>query len=282
MYGLYNFQINKLILPHLLCVGGIISLPSKKLKNNLSKNKWLHGVIFILHVRESIFIGWGSPFPILLVPKYKLFLCHTPVKPDLLGFSRNLMSLRVGCLTACSRGSYHLVLKPNSINKVISCWNFCFLLISQKILSVQFLRLIEFAAYQKIKKIISLCYYPKYISSIKKREKRKERKKSFKKTFIGFCHRKLNKEKLDQINSEWAQIPHINFGVNWISFALVFNFGSNQVWFINIFALAYQPYCKLLKFYILSIGVAITLYFGHHLLNLTSFTLGSRFRLNSS
>jgi hypothetical protein len=153
MYGLYNFQINELILPHLLCVGGIISLPSKELKNNLSKNKWLHGVILILHIRESIFIVWGSPFPILLVPRYKLSLCHTPIKPDLLGFSGNLMSLRVGCLTACSRGSHHLVLEPNSINKVISCWNFRFLLISKKIHSVQFVILIEFAAYQKIKKL---------------------------------------------------------------------------------------------------------------------------------
>jgi len=28
----------------------------------------------------------GSPFPIVLVPRYKLSLCHTPIKPDLLGF----------------------------------------------------------------------------------------------------------------------------------------------------------------------------------------------------
>ena len=35
-----NFQSNKLLLAHLLCVGGIISLPwfSKQLKNDLSKN----------------------------------------------------------------------------------------------------------------------------------------------------------------------------------------------------------------------------------------------------
>jgi hypothetical protein len=28
------------------------------------------------------------PFPIVLVPRYKLSLCHTPIKPDLLIFSR--------------------------------------------------------------------------------------------------------------------------------------------------------------------------------------------------
>jgi len=32
-------------------------------------------------------LGWGFPFPIVLVPRYKLSLCHTPIKPDLLGFS---------------------------------------------------------------------------------------------------------------------------------------------------------------------------------------------------
>jgi hypothetical protein len=31
-------------------------------------------------------LGGGSPFPIVLVPRYKLSLCHTPIKPDLLGF----------------------------------------------------------------------------------------------------------------------------------------------------------------------------------------------------
>ena len=71
-----------------VCVGEIISLPwfSKELKNDLSKNNCLHGVILILLVRESIFVGWGPPFPIVLVPRYKLSLYHTPIKPDLLGF----------------------------------------------------------------------------------------------------------------------------------------------------------------------------------------------------
>jgi len=69
-------------------VGEIISLPrfSKELKNDLSKNNHLRGDILILLVRESIFIGWGFSFSIVLVPRYKLSLCHTTIRPDLLGF----------------------------------------------------------------------------------------------------------------------------------------------------------------------------------------------------
>jgi hypothetical protein len=71
-----------------VCVGEIIFLPwfSKELKNDLYKNNYLRGIILILLVRESIFVGWGFPFPIVLVPRYKLSLCHTPIKPDFLGF----------------------------------------------------------------------------------------------------------------------------------------------------------------------------------------------------
>ena len=71
-----------------VCVGEIIPLPwfSKELKNDLSKNNYLRDVILILFVRESIFVGWGFSFAIVLVPRYKLSLCHTPIKPDLLGF----------------------------------------------------------------------------------------------------------------------------------------------------------------------------------------------------
>jgi hypothetical protein len=36
---------------------------------------------------KSIFVGWGFSFPIVLVSRYKLSLCHTPIKPDLLDFS---------------------------------------------------------------------------------------------------------------------------------------------------------------------------------------------------
>jgi hypothetical protein len=67
-----------------------------------------------------------------------------------------------------------------------------------------------FAAYQKIKKlVISFGYCPKYIISVKnqkKRVKRKAKKKSFKKLFIGFCRRKLNKGNFDQPNFALAQI----------------------------------------------------------------------------
>jgi hypothetical protein len=71
-----------------VCVGEIISLPwfSKELKKDLLKKHCLRGVILILLVRESIFVGWGAPFLVVLVPRYKLSLCHTPIKPDLLGF----------------------------------------------------------------------------------------------------------------------------------------------------------------------------------------------------
>jgi hypothetical protein len=34
-----------------------------------------------------IFVGWGISFPIVLLPRYKLSLYHTPIKPNLLGFT---------------------------------------------------------------------------------------------------------------------------------------------------------------------------------------------------
>jgi hypothetical protein len=84
-----------------VCVGEIISLSwfSKELKNNLLKNNYLCGVILILLVRESIFIGWRLSFPIVLVPRYKLSLCHTPIKPDLLGFGVFVCGLRDHVIT---------------------------------------------------------------------------------------------------------------------------------------------------------------------------------------
>jgi hypothetical protein len=42
----------------------------------------------ILLDHELIFVRWGFVFPIFLVPRYKLYLCHTRIKPDLLCFSR--------------------------------------------------------------------------------------------------------------------------------------------------------------------------------------------------
>jgi hypothetical protein len=79
---------------------------------------------------------------------------------------------------------------------------FLFLVLSakKKILSVQFLLLLDFAAYKKKQIVISFSYCPKYINSIKKRKQNRS-----KNMFIGFCRRKLNKGKLDEINSELAQ-----------------------------------------------------------------------------
>jgi len=57
-------------------------------KNNLSNNNWLRGVMVILLDHELIFVRWGFVFSIVLVPRYKLYLCHTRIKPDLLCFSR--------------------------------------------------------------------------------------------------------------------------------------------------------------------------------------------------
>jgi hypothetical protein len=81
-------------------------------------------------------------------------------------------------------------------------------LIPQKFLSFQFLLLLEFAAYKK-----DLLFHSVIVQNIlvasktKKKEKReKQKKKLFKKTFIGFCRRKLNKRKLDEINSELPKL----------------------------------------------------------------------------
>jgi Zn-finger protein len=58
-----------------------------------------------------------------------------------------------------------------------------------------------------IKKFVILfCYCPKYIGKRKEKREKERKNKSFKKMFIGLCRRKLNKEKLNQINSELAQI----------------------------------------------------------------------------
>jgi hypothetical protein len=76
------------------------------------------------------------------------------------------------CLDRITRGSHYLVSELGSINQVISFWNFRFLLFPQKFLSVQFLLLLDFAAYQKNKNklVISFYYCSKYISSIKNKK----------------------------------------------------------------------------------------------------------------
>ena len=75
---------------------------------------------------------------------------------------QELVSLRVGCLIACSRGSHHLLSKLSSCNQVISFLNCCFSLFP----------------WCPNDFVISFYYCPKYINSIKKREnKRKSRSK---------------------------------------------------------------------------------------------------------
>jgi hypothetical protein len=77
-------------------------------------------------------------------------------------------------------------------------------MIPQKFFSIKFLLLLEFAAYKK--NLLFHSVTVQYISTVKNKEKReKQRKKSFKKTFIGFCCRKQNKGKSDQINSELSK-----------------------------------------------------------------------------
>jgi predicted membrane protein len=56
-------------------------------------------------------------------------------------------------------------------------------LIPQKFLSIQFLLLLEFAAYKK-QIVISFCYCSKYISSIKNKKKREKRKAKKKKKIV--------------------------------------------------------------------------------------------------
>jgi hypothetical protein len=91
---------------------------SKKLKNDLWKNNWLRGVILILLVHKSIFVGWGFPFPILPVPRYKLSLCHTPIKPDLLGFSASGIFVCGLLDRVFKRFASHVVLQKLGIIKV--------------------------------------------------------------------------------------------------------------------------------------------------------------------
>jgi hypothetical protein len=76
---------------------------------------------------------------------------------------------------------------------------------------------------------------------------------------------------LDQINSESSQIWYSNYwgslshqilileSIGYLLF-FVFNFRSNQVWFITFLRQHIKPYCKFLKVYFLSILVEISLY----------------------
>jgi hypothetical protein len=86
----------------------------------------------------------------------------------------------------------------------------------KKFLSIQFLLLLEFAAYKK--KFLFHYVIVQNISVASKTKKKEKSKKKIvqKKMFIGFCSRKLNKRKLDQINLElaqiWGQLDIVCFG----------------------------------------------------------------------
>jgi hypothetical protein len=87
---LRNIQINKTsYLSHFVCVGEIISLPwfSKELKTTYRITTGFVASSLYFSFVNQYSLGGGFSFLIVLVPRYKLSLCHTPIKLDLLGFS---------------------------------------------------------------------------------------------------------------------------------------------------------------------------------------------------
>ena len=120
------------------------------------------------------------------------YLCVTLVSNLIFLAFRELVSLRVGCVTTWSRGSHHLVSELGSINQVISFWNFRFLLFPQKkFLSIQFLLLLIFAAYQKKKN----SYFIWFLTKIYQWHKKK-RKKVVQKGIYLFLPQKTKKMKI--------------------------------------------------------------------------------------
>ena len=73
-----------------MCAGKIISLPwfSKELKITYRRTIGFVASSLYFSFANQYLLGRGFSFSIVLVPKYKLSLCHTPIKPDLLGFLR--------------------------------------------------------------------------------------------------------------------------------------------------------------------------------------------------
>ena len=144
----------------------------------------------------------------MLVSRYKLYLCHTPIKPDLLGFPG------ISVFTCALRDHEVCIIWYQSLAPLIRlypseiCVSYYFrknTLVSNFFFSLNL---------RHIKKLLFHFVTVQNISvASKKREKRegKKKNKSFKKIFIGFRRRKLNKEKLDQINSKLAQIWYSNY-----------------------------------------------------------------------
>jgi hypothetical protein len=89
----HAIQINKTSLRHLIVwVSEILFLFwfSKELKMTYWRTTdFVTSSLYFLLTNEYS-LGGGFSFPIVLVPRYKLYLCHTPIKPNLLGFSKNL------------------------------------------------------------------------------------------------------------------------------------------------------------------------------------------------
>jgi hypothetical protein len=88
MKGYATFRSINVFLPHLLCVGGIISLPwfSKQLKRTYRRTTGFMASSLYFSFANQYSLGGGFLFSIMLMPKYRLSLCHTPIKLDLLSF----------------------------------------------------------------------------------------------------------------------------------------------------------------------------------------------------
>jgi hypothetical protein len=71
-----------------VCVGEIISLSwfSKELKTTYRRTTSFVASSLCLSFANQYFLSGGFSFPVVLVPRYKISLCHIPIKPDLLGF----------------------------------------------------------------------------------------------------------------------------------------------------------------------------------------------------
>ena len=86
-----TIQINKtfcLLYFMCVCVGEIISFPwfFKELKMTYQRTTSFVASSLYFSFANQYSLGRGFPFPIVLVPRYKLSLCHTPIKPHLCGF----------------------------------------------------------------------------------------------------------------------------------------------------------------------------------------------------
>ena len=96
----------------LCCVSGeIFSLSwfSKEVNWLIEKQltSWHHPYTYW----ELIFVRWGFLFSIESVPRYKLYLCQTPIIPDLLDFP----GIWCLCVTTWSRGWHHIALKKDKL-----------------------------------------------------------------------------------------------------------------------------------------------------------------------